>query len=368
MMISNLPVDLVEEILSRIPTTSLKRLRLTCKQWNALFQTRKFTEKHLCKAPKEFMVLLRTNGKVCPMNVNLNIAAPSIEVKSALSLKNSDYNSEEVYINTVFHCDGLLLCTVDDDRLMVWNPCLGETRWIQLKAHDNVKDSTFALGYQNNRSYKILRCWKRGEPFRDFVFEIYELSSDSWKDSNKVSLEHFTPVNIGVSLKGNSYWVTIYKNNVYERNHLVRFDFTTKKFKRLCVPLVQNLDWIVLSIVREEQLTVLHRKNHTSKMDIWMADNIDDTRATLSWRKLFTVELKIPTNSVSYWICQYQSFFIDEEKKVVVYCDANIDGNFTVNIVGEDNAYYTEHSIVLSERWMGSSGIFSYVPSLVRIL
>lgn len=34
----------------------------------------------------------------------------------------------------VHHCDGLLLCITRDNRsVVVWNPCLGETRWLQRK-------------------------------------------------------------------------------------------------------------------------------------------------------------------------------------------------------------------------------------------
>ncbi|EOA33047.1 hypothetical protein CARUB_v10016379mg [Capsella rubella] len=344
---SYLPVDLVEEILSRIPAISMTRLRPTCKLWNALFQSRGFREKHFCTAPKESLVLLGTDDNVCSLRVNLNVAAPSIEFKSALTLKDYlDYNSEKVYIKTVFHCDGLLLCTLDDARIVVWNPCLGETRWIQLKTHDRPSGpgrpcrpcSTYALGYQNNHSYKILKCWDSDGPRSgDVVFEIYEFSSDSWNVFDEVSMNGFTPAHTGVSLKGNSYWVSF-----YESDYLVSFDFTTERFKHLCLPLVQELDWedvIRLSIVREEQLLVLHLDNDTSIIDIWIANNIGDTL----------------------------SFLIDEEKKVVVCCNISKFDKYMVETVGEDDAYHTKYLVESSKILRWTPCIFSYVPSLVQI-
>ena len=82
---------------------------------------------------------------------------------------------------------------------MVWNPCLGETKWIQLKVDYRRYVSKFCLGYiQNNesrRSYKILRSWysyddKSSPRQRDLGFEIYEFISDSsWRVLNDVNHE-----------------------------------------------------------------------------------------------------------------------------------------------------------------------------------
>ncbi|KAF3573836.1 hypothetical protein F2Q69_00061717 [Brassica cretica] len=76
MIMSDLPPDLVDEILCRVPATSLKRLRSTCKRWNALFKDRVYTEKHFHKAPKQSLVFA----------LNLDAPSPSIEIKVALSL------------------------------------------------------------------------------------------------------------------------------------------------------------------------------------------------------------------------------------------------------------------------------------------
>ncbi|CDY18111.1 BnaA01g23720D [Brassica napus] len=134
MMISDLPHHLLEEILSRVPATTLKRLQPTCKQWNALLKDQIFTEKHNRKAPKQPLLLMLKEFRVCPVS------------------------------------------------LVVWNPFLGETKWIQASSHYK-KKSSFALGYKNNKScrdYKILRYWQSCKSEDQVVeFEIYELSSDS---------------------------------------------------------------------------------------------------------------------------------------------------------------------------------------------
>ncbi|KAG5377937.1 hypothetical protein IGI04_025779 [Brassica rapa subsp. trilocularis] len=259
---SHLPMDIVEEILFRVPAISLKRLGSTCKRWKL----------------KESGVILAS--------FSLKVDAPSIEFKVPLSLKDS--LSGSVCIVDIFHCDDLLLCTTTrDNRIMFWNPCSGETRWIQIKPNYEGY-STFVLGQEQNsccHSYKILRCY---QPYNDDdkfgVFEIYELSSDSWRVLDVDTPEWFIKPR-GVSLKGNAYWLAS-----------------------------QNL-----KIVREEELAVLYKRYNTSKMEIWVTNNID-TEAAL-WIKSFTVDLETCSNR---FLMAPRIFLIDEEKKVVV-CSNSYD-------------------------------------------
>ncbi|XP_020886656.1 putative F-box only protein 9 [Arabidopsis lyrata subsp. lyrata] len=171
--------------------------------------------------------------------------------------------ADQVDVSEIFHCDGLLLCTTKDYSLVVWNPCTGQTRWIQHShaAYPRKEESMFFLGYGNNkscRSYKILRCWDDGTLFDQVVeFEIYDFSSDSWRVLNNFNCNFVLLVN-GMSLKGNGYCLALDNMN-HDKLYLLSFDFTTERFERLCLPALQNLDYktIALSVVREEQLSLV---------------------------------------------------------------------------------------------------------------
>ncbi|XP_006412628.2 LOW QUALITY PROTEIN: putative F-box only protein 9, partial [Eutrema salsugineum] len=150
---SDLPSELVEEILSRVPATILKRFRSICKRWKALFKDRRFTEKNSGKAPKQSLILLVMLTELITFSVSnsLNVAdLSSIEFKVPLGLKNITHLSDSEKVREVFHCGGLLLCTITPCELVVWNPCLGETRWIQPKI-DFKGWSKYSLGYENNK-------------------------------------------------------------------------------------------------------------------------------------------------------------------------------------------------------------------------
>ncbi|KAG2270978.1 hypothetical protein Bca4012_073201 [Brassica carinata] len=119
MMMSDLLPELIEEIPSRVPASSLKPLRSSCKRWNTLFKDRRFAEKHFAKAQSNSHVIILKEFMFCPMNVHLKVVLPSVEFKE-LRLEN-----KSVYL-IVFTATVFLLCITTDDRLVVWNPCVGK--------------------------------------------------------------------------------------------------------------------------------------------------------------------------------------------------------------------------------------------------
>ncbi|CAN7042077.1 unnamed protein product [Brassica rapa subsp. trilocularis] len=200
---SDLPEDLIEEILSRVPAASLKRFRTTCKRWNALLKDQGFTEKHFRKAPKQSQVLFGFLGrlKICSLSVN---GCPSIEVIDEIRLTDPVYIYKQFVISEVFHCDGLLLCTNQKKTgLVVCNPCTRQARWIKPGNRHKMSD-TYTLGsYQdiksNNISYKILRCDEYEDKAR---FEIYEFGCNSWRILDVTNDYNLTRFSDAVSWRG----------------------------------------------------------------------------------------------------------------------------------------------------------------------
>ncbi|KAF2541031.1 hypothetical protein F2Q68_00032542, partial [Brassica cretica] len=265
MMISDLPRDMVEEVLCKLPMTSLRRARFTCKRWNnTLSKDWRFTRKYNGEAAKrkEFQVVMILEYKVYLMSVNVHNPSPSIEPIGKL-------HDAGVDIINVFHCQGLLLCvTKGGTRLVVWNPFTGQTRWI--KPRDSYhRCDRYALGYENKNNYplKVLRFvddYDRNLKRQVREFEIFNLNSSSWKvvDFNPHwMIQYFYR---GLSLKGNTYWFA--ENKVAPgkigRVFLLCFNFTTESFgPRLLLPFHGRYgDTLTLSSVREEQLAVLFQE------------------------------------------------------------------------------------------------------------
>ncbi|CAN7011764.1 unnamed protein product [Brassica rapa subsp. trilocularis] len=116
---------------------------------------------------------------------------------------------------------------------------------------------------------------------------------------------------------------------------------------------------MILSVVREEKLSLLYWSLRVSYMEVWMTNEIDGTQAAL-WSKSFTV--KNPNNLIP---C-FMSFLVDEEKKLVLGCNSAFGGDHIKKLytTGEDSGYSTEIPSVGSKHKTLSPFIFSYVPSL----
>uniref|UniRef100_A0A1J3FG71 Putative F-box protein n=1 Tax=Noccaea caerulescens TaxID=107243 RepID=A0A1J3FG71_NOCCA len=75
-MMSNLPSELVEEIISRVPVNSITIVRSTCKMWDSLFKDESFVRKHVGQAAastreREFLIITG-DPKLELISVNLH--------------------------------------------------------------------------------------------------------------------------------------------------------------------------------------------------------------------------------------------------------------------------------------------------------
>ncbi|CAH8261003.1 unnamed protein product [Arabidopsis lyrata] len=366
-----LPKDLVEEILCRVPATSLRRLRSTCKAWNRLFKNdRRFASKHFDKSAKQLIPLsLRNDYRIFPISVNLHGNSPSLELKSELIDPHSKNSVAQFEISRVLHCDGLLLCSshVDESRVLVWNPLTGETRWIRT-GNFRKEGRSFDLGYSQDdnkswiKSYKMLSYY-RGTKY----FEIYDFDSDSWRILDDIIAPGGSIgfSELSVSLKGNTYWLARGITETPRIISLLKFDFSTDKSVPVPLPYQsRRFEATSLSVVREDKLSVLLQRDKSSKTEIWVTDKIDETTKVMSWSKVLALDL-----SPHLQIWNDASFLLGEEKKVVMCCEKLIDENKVkdmVYIVGEDNVV-TEVGFGVDEMDGCRAVIFNYVPSLVQI-
>ncbi|KAJ4903747.1 F-box/kelch-repeat protein [Raphanus sativus] len=364
MTICDLPVDLVEdEIISRLPMTSLRSVRYTCKTWNTLCKNRIFFGK-----PKKHFLMM-DSWRICLMNFDLSKGGnPSIRQESIL---------DQIQISNVFHCDGLLLCVLkDSSRLVVWNPYSGQTRWIEPRHSFQFRDS-FSLGYDSNLNHKILRIFDEIHPVTSrhvLGFEIYCLSSGSWKFLDVVNTHWEILSNVrSVSLKGNTYFTAqkiITEGNTIKSfgGFFVCFDFTTERFGPLR-PLPSQPEHgrfsICLSCVREDQLAVLYQQLDNT-VEISVTDKISPD--VVSWTKF----LKLLIGS---WVNPFsRSLFIDEEKKVAVVFSLELGKACfyqTAHVIGQDGYF---KSVRIGEalnvdilNYCAPLVCSSYLPSLLQI-
>ncbi|ESQ47811.1 hypothetical protein EUTSA_v10022075mg [Eutrema salsugineum] len=296
--ISNLPSELVEEILSRVPVKSMEAVRSTCKTWKSLSKDTIFTNKHIGKVAagsaiaREFVMIKDYSVHLISVNLyethNKNNFDLSIHCQGQLITRETSHHVCNIF--QIFHCNGLLLCVFKpfkNDSLVVWNPYLGQSRWIKLRNNNHILD-----------------C------------------SDSWKVIN-ATLDRDIKIpygNPGVSLKGNTYWYARVKGS--QDCFLLCFDFTSEIFgPRLRLPFDSSPECNVsLSAVREEQLALFVELWDTNEIEIWVTNIIESD--AVSWSKFLSFDMK----PLAYFIeftsffsdISRKIFFIEEEKKIAV--------------------------------------------------
>ncbi|KAG2249682.1 hypothetical protein Bca52824_089310 [Brassica carinata] len=219
--------------------------------------------------------------------------------------------SAQFRISHVFHCDGLLLCTSESyNRIVVWNPCTGQTKWI------------------TDPSDRVM-FWERPTG----VLDSKEFDACM---------------------------------------HLLSFDYTTERFGRLCLPGPYcRLHTVSLSVVREEKLSVLLRPHDRlgNEIEIWISSPIDDPKA-VSWSKIFALDdprLGYCTQT-SFLVDDEKKIATCLERWIRSRDNAKAKLYYVLQyIVGEDNEVTLLDFGASSNLHLHSQLLFNYVPSLVHI-
>ncbi|RID72002.1 LOW QUALITY PROTEIN: hypothetical protein BRARA_C03912 [Brassica rapa] len=348
MQLTSLPRDLLETILSKVPDTPLARFRTTSKRWNIMLSSESFVKKHSANAPKdESLCITLMNSRVHLVRINLH--DPSVKVAThPFYLKDPLSNSSQVDIRNVSHCDGLLLCSTEDDRLVVWDPYSGETKWI--KPRDRYKDTDyFALGFDNKSSckqYKILRV-DRNHILP--VCEVYDFTSDSWRVLGTATDWYLPDYCHGISVKGNTYWLAMGMVKP-ETEFILGFDFSKETFQFLPLP-HPSLGLTALSWLMGED-------ESSSELQVWV------TTSSGSWNKsLAVIGLDGYRDMLKDMIPRGISFLADEQKQVVMCL--NRENNF--NILRENKHILKEQLGGGSKCILSPAVLMNYPPSLARI-
>ncbi|CAA7052709.1 unnamed protein product [Microthlaspi erraticum] len=368
-MVSNilLPWELESEILVRVPATYLKHWRFLCKRWYALFKDPKFTKKNSSLVKAETRMVLKRDQSIYSFSFNISGIHNRYDQFIEFTGKLRNLKSlEDVRIHEISYCEGLVLCTTKDNRLIVWNPCTCQTsKWIIPTTRYTSMLSKNFLGYDNNNSescvsYKIL-----SKNTTVSKYEMYDFNSDTWRLLD-VGTDHdkWCVQSSGVFFKGNTYWLD-YDNEDF--NFILRFDFTTERFERLSLPFVSDDydDNLALSVVGEEKLAVLCQllDCEFGEMKIWVTNAVTDGSKDLSWSVLVDFGKLVKNNMTNV-----TSFLVDEENKKVMCCAADMDDEqrITIHVVGEGICKQ-----VYREVTQGSANdcplLVGYVPSLVHI-
>ncbi|XP_056842675.1 putative F-box protein At3g17620 isoform X2 [Raphanus sativus] len=247
------------------------------------------------------------------------------------------------------------------DDPVVWNPYLGQVRWIKPRRKLAISGSyRYCMGYDNKNNHKILRFLDHDDGTAEH--DIYDFKSDSWRVLDLTSDWIILDYREGLSLKGNTYFVAREREVEY-RESLICFDFTSERFRH-CLDLESNYrngDTVILSAVREEQLAVLFSRVDTNTIEIRITTKIEANE--VSWRNFLKVDVEpsMLRGMFSGFPSYRSSFLVDEKKKVALIYD-NV---FTSAYMIAENNY--SNIVARGRTTCWPPVVCSYVPSSVQI-
>ncbi|PON58767.1 F-box domain containing protein [Trema orientale] len=241
-----LPVEVVIDILARLPVKYLLCLRCVCKPWRSLIDSLDFIHFHILKSIEtktHFGLILRKGFQL--FSVDLDAPNGAVELPHPLMSYSND-------IKILGSCNGLLcICNVAED-IALWNPSTKMHRLLPFLSSERIRDPgmairgprVYGLGYDAiSDDYKLVRVSQFiGLDYQSFESEvkIYSLRTNEWKGIEDLPYALCYTRRMGVHVNGFLHWVVIRKVKVDESELVVALDIVAESYKE--VPLPESLN------------------------------------------------------------------------------------------------------------------------------
>ncbi|KAL3519335.1 hypothetical protein ACH5RR_017484 [Cinchona calisaya] len=282
----NLPWEIIVDILSRLPATSLLRFRCVSKPWCSFIDSPDFIKIHLSQSKKTSSNLSLILGFLGIYSIDFDSLDCARVLKPAFST--SDVSNS---------CNGLVLLMGPNQTPFLWNPSTRKYKTLPdspLKYPDDGDASSFSLykrygfGYvAQEDDYKVFRVVEFRGPDSIWVgseAKIYSLKSNSWKmvEDYPYSLPRIKWW--GVHVNGVLHKVLCISNSEKE---IVAFDLRSEENYTVPKPDFSPVEYVDLSVSAMAGCLCLvgFRKNRR-RTDIWI---MKEYGVKKSWSKLLSI-------------------------------------------------------------------------------
>ncbi|XP_074263039.1 F-box protein CPR1-like [Silene latifolia] len=307
MMITHIPIDLISDILSRLPAKTVVCLKIVCKSWYNLISDNDFVNCHLERSlatktnlhfvvatPKFYLQEYDNLEEPIKQNCPVLYSADFDSLDNPVDLSHP-YKNCKTPVRVIGSCRGLLLLRVKCGHLLLYNPTTQTYNVLPLllenKPATEYVHFDYGFGYDSvSRDYKCVRIMQcLFVETGDVMFEVmvYSLRTNCWKRVPDVPC-YFRPhgSDIGVLVNEVCHWVGTGIGNVYE--HIVTFNLRDETFSRLPLPnLLQNLQFEILHGLYVGMLDgcLCLSANRYPHCDLWV---MKEYGVAGSWTKMFT--------------------------------------------------------------------------------
>ncbi|KAK2984428.1 hypothetical protein RJ640_014834 [Escallonia rubra] len=293
----NLPEDIIEDILTRLPASSVGRFRCVSKPWRARLSHPRFVKTHLSRSNKRARVLVLMFHN----DIDLDGRLYSLDFDSKSRRNDSVGIAKELNLQADFRphvrgsCNGLVPIVRGDNRsLLLFNPTTQESNELPVLPFANPPDSargiTYGLGHDSGTDdFKVVKLiLQNGITVR---LDIYETKSGCWRRLENSSFHsyYFVSGRDGIFVNGSLHWLAERKDLGECYMKIVAFDLVEEKLREMpvpsdCVPhcigaVLVDLDGCLGIIFRSKDIN-----------NVWV---MKEYGATGSWSRFATSNLRV---------------------------------------------------------------------------
>ncbi|KAJ0495130.1 putative F-box domain-containing protein [Helianthus annuus] len=300
-MPDNIPFELRELIINKLPVEPLIRFRTVCKAWKSLIDSSDFIRNHITQQNQQHL-LVRYHDAVHLELKYVSIAdnddATFPHHKVPVTIPQSVVNMVHYEI-TVDSSHGLLcLFGYFDEKAVIWNPSIRKAVDVVLPNMADFEIDVYrtVLGFgvcRETRDPKIVKLRKDMEGVIPWQVEVFTLSTRVWRSaySSNVPSKYFWFGGEQVVVGGVVYWLAINRVDAVGGcgDLIVSFDLTSEEFGEVKLPHRLDYNNCRLCMFKpREQLVAIERCPEGYKPGVYHVWVMKDGVPKL-FEKLFTI-------------------------------------------------------------------------------
>ncbi|WCJ25552.1 F-box and associated interaction domains-containing protein [Euphorbia peplus] len=234
-ILPQLPLEIIIDILSRLPVKPLFRLKCVCKSWLSLISNNpEFAKIHLRYATQDTTInrykLFLSTYPFQSIDHDDYCYGDNV-VKRELRYPNPATETADD-LEFIGSCNGLIAIAVNSNSnyITVWNPTTGDSRELPASTSSISGDQVFSgFGYDSHLDdYKVVRgvTYPSGG---DVKMEVFNLKSDRWRSIEDLHSNIFLNSS-SISINGFMHWLVPLENDPNPKLGIISFDLANEKF------------------------------------------------------------------------------------------------------------------------------------------
>ncbi|CAH9120403.1 unnamed protein product [Cuscuta epithymum] len=291
---SDIPLEVVADFLSRVPAMSLLRFRCVSKQWRSIIDSPEFIKMHLNRT-----LYTKSDRKLILRSCYLYSADfDGLDNTNVAHYVKLEHPCKPREVGTVFvgSCHGLLCLDggVEDKCILLWNPTTRKHFRLPPSKFERPMESfckrtmVFGFGYDKaSDDYKVLRILQ--SYYMDSEVQVFSMKSKAWRTIANFPYYLKYQSAPGVLVSGSLHWVVTKDPDTFMVNLIGAFDLETEEYRLVPqpdYPKKKSKNFHLNVVVLDGSLCGLCNYYDHEYVDVWVMKKY---RVKESWTKLFKV-------------------------------------------------------------------------------